>query len=326
MKKILFGSLFAAAGLLAASCEEDILRDANETYVTLNADNTYLAGDEVKFTINGNPDYVYMYTGEVKSQYEYRNRTVISMEDLETCKLKLSITALYGNAGALDIYGSKTFQGLKGNDGVADRATMLGIQSAMDESKNIEGWTKLPYNEATTAEQFVDITDFADNFSLAFHWNCATSAATQRTYRVNYSFITKFKDRDEIESTGKSIEMTSVSMNTELDPYHKNNSNGSVIFNNKDWDFMMQGAGADVLSYALNSWVVTTPRPLNNVSPDKGISVKSLADDISQYGYVYTKAGTYEAVFVLTDGNYQGTSRKVQKMKITIVDPIGMPQ
>lgn len=318
-----------AAACLAVACEEDILRDVEECYITLDEENTYTVGREVKFNIKGNPDYIYFFPGETGHKYEYRDRTTIAMEDLETCKLVVEYQARYGNPGGLDVYASKSFGGLKGDDADADLATMQAIEASMDEAGQIPGWEKLPYAEGASSKwttQEYDLAEYADSFCLAFHWHPGAFDATQRTYWVNFSVKTKFRGYDEVTTKGTALGMTSVSMNVGDDPkitdaYYKNNGNGTVRFNS-DYHINMQGVGANVLKYALNSWVLTKPQPLNHVSPDTGFSVKSVADDIYEYGYVYEKPGTYEATFMITNGNYQGTQRKLQKMTINIIDPI----
>lgn len=325
MEKI-YSGLFLMAAVLAVSCEENILRDTDDVYVTLSDNNTYKAGEEVRFNIKGNPDYVYFFSGEVGSQYEYRDRTTIAMEDLETCTLVIQYQARYGSAGALDVYASKVFEGLKGDDAQADLATMQAIEAGMDANGNIAGWEKLDYQEGASnvwTTQEYDITDYADSFCLAFHWHPAAFDATQRTYWINISVKTKFRGYDEVTTSGSALGLMSVSMNTDYipDPYYKDQGNGSVRFSG-DYDVIMQGVGANVLPYALNSWVVTTPRPLNNISPDSGFSVKAIADDIYEYAYTYEKAGSYEATFMLTNGNYQGVNRKIQHVALNIIEPI----
>lgn len=336
MKRYIYiSTLFAAALTIGlSSCEEKILREV-DTRVALNPDNTYLAGDEVLFDFKGVPDYIFFYSGEVGSEYRYRYRTTIEREDLETCKLIVTYMAQYGAADALDVYVSKTFGGLLGTDADADLATMEAIQASMDEDENIPGWDKLPYEEgasgAVTTQEY-DITDYADGFTLAFHWNPATHTVTQRTYRVNIAVKTKFRDRPEITTTGRDLGMISISMNTDDDPeritdayYNSKPENGTVRFDT-DYEIFMSGAAADKYNYAIDSWVLTNTRPLNNVVPDRGLSVKGGADEVESYSYIYPEAGTYKATFVLSNGNYQGLERKVQDITVTITEPIALPE
>ncbi|MCH5335596.1 MAG: DUF5017 domain-containing protein [Alistipes sp.] len=329
---LLAAAIVAAAGV---SCQENLVRPSEEAYITLNPGNTYRAGEEVRFDINGNPDYIYFFPGELGKQYEYRDRTTIAMEDLEQCRLVINIMSLYGLRGGLDIYMSKNFDGLKGDDAMTDLATVQGIEASLDQDGNIPGWEHVttfvdPASSDTAMVPYeFDITDYADNFALAFHWhplnyNQSTGASsTQRTYRINIEIHTKFRGYDEVITSGRDLGLVSVSLNTDYiaDPYYCNQGNGSVIFTSA-YDINMQGVGADVLPYALNSWVITTPRPLNSISPDTGLSVKALADDIDQYAYTYEQPGTYDAVFMITNGNYQGQNRKVQHLTVTVVDPI----
>lgn len=326
-----------AAACLSVACEEDILRDVDECYITLDAENTYTVGKEVKFNIKGNPDYIYFFSGETGHKYEYRDRTTIALEDLETCKLVVDCNALYGNPKGLALYVSKTFEGLKGNDAAADLATMQAIEASMDENGEIPGWDRLPYEDVASSRRTVeeyDITDYADSFCLMFHWHpvIQDKSQIQRTYRIIYSLRTKFRGYDEVTTKGTALGMTSVCMNIgEIaatskkiieDAYFKNDGDGSVRFDDKVHDINFAGVAGNKLDYTLNSWVLTKPQPLNHVSPDEGLSVKAVADDIYQYGYVYEKPGTYEATFVITNGNYQGTERKIQKMTVNVIAPI----
>jgi len=316
-----------AAACLSVACEEDILRDVDECYITLDAENTYTVGKEVKFNIKGNPDYIYFFPGDTGHKYEYRDRTTIAMEDLETCKLIVRYNSRNGNyPGALDVYVAKTFEGLKGDDADADLATMRAIEASMDENKQIPGWDKLPYNEGGSqvwTTQEYDITEYADSFCLAFHWNTIGYDIVQRTYWIDYTVKTKFRGYDEVVTSGanRGLGLKTLNMNLE-DPYAVGNNEGWMHLTGA-YHIIMKGAAANSLTYAANAWAITTPQPLNKISPDEGFSVKAIADDIYQYGYVYEKPGTYEATFMITNGNYQGTERKLQKMTVNIIEPIG---
>lgn len=325
MKKILYAISLAAAAFVCAACNDKVLSDV-DCYVTLDPENTYRVGEEVRFNINGNSDFIYFFSGEVGSQYEYRERTTIDLEDLETCTLVIEYQARYGYAGALGVYASKTFQGLEGDNAMADLATMQVLQGAMDADGNIPGWERLPYAEGAstvTTTQEYDITDYADNFCLAFHWDTKDHTVTQRTYWINIYLKTKFRGYDEVTLRGTDMGLTSICMNTDYisDPYYRDNGNGTVRFTG-GYDIIMQGVGADVLPYALDSWVVTKPQPLNRIAPDKGYSVKAMADDISQFSYTYSKPGTYKCSFVITNANYQGSNRKVQDITVNVIEPI----
>ena len=51
-----YTGLFLAACLAAAACEQTNIYSDIDYNVTLDASNTYLAGDPVRFNISGNPD------------------------------------------------------------------------------------------------------------------------------------------------------------------------------------------------------------------------------------------------------------------------------
>ena len=82
----------------------------------------------------------------------------------------------------------------------------------------------------------------------------------------------------------------------------------------------MQGVGANVLKYALNGWVLTTPQPLTRVANDKGTVIKNLQNYIHKYEYVWEKPGTYHVVFVGRNENYLSSSEEKHEFTITILE------
>lgn len=322
MKKALYGIMAVGAALLAVACEQDVYEPV-DFKVGLDASNTYVAGEPVKFNFAGNADYVIAYTGDTGSQYKYKDRTEVDMADLETCKLVLNIQARYGNAGALKYYVAKGYTGLLGNNAATDYAALKA-----ESDKNYSDWDALTYTEGASTvwtTQEYDITQYANNFTLAMHWNPTAFNAVQRSYWVNATLKVKFKGYDEVTVSGTDLGFGAISMAdaNASNRYNINNGNGSVIFNKPTTaQIIMQGVGANALSYNLDYWVVSKPRKLNSVSPDTSVNVKAMADDVSSYQYTYEKAGTYTATFIATTGNYKDSSRVVKEVTFTVVDKI----
>ena len=307
------------AAAVASSCEQDIVEKV-ECSVTLDPANTYYAGDPVRFVFDGTPDNVLFYSGETGSQYQFKDRYTVPVEQVNSAALTIDFQARYGYAGGLDVYVSDSFEGLKGDDGAADRAT---VQAMVD--GGMQGWTKLDYDEGASTvwtHQTYDVGTMLGNFCLAFHWHPKRDGkSAQRTYWVNGDISLEMEGSAPSSMSILALNPITVMMNEELDPYHKNSGNGSIRFDNSTAaDICFQGAGATVLSYALDGWVFTTPSALNVVDNDKGTVVKNLQNYIDSYEYTYDEPGNYTATFVCRNSNYKAESELVKQIQFSIID------
>lgn len=302
-----------------ASCEQQIV-DKVECDITLDASNTYYAGDPVRFVLDGNADNVLFYSGEMGAQYQYKDRYTVSVDQINSAMLDMQYQARYGYAGGLDIYVSDSFEGLKGDDGEADRATMQAMYDG-----GMQGWVKLDYDEGGSTKwtsQSYDVSSMLDNFCLAIHWHPVRDGrSAQRTYWVNGDITLDMQGSAPSSMSITALNPVVVMMNEELDPYHKNKGNGSIRFDNPTAAAIcFQGVGATVLSYALDGWVVTTPSALNKVDNDKGTVIKNLQNYMDSYEYVYDEPGNYTATFVCRNANYKDESEVVRQLSFSVMD------
>lgn len=315
MKKI---SILVLSLVALAACQHDIMREV-DCNVTLDPSNTYYAGEPVRFLVKGQVDNMLFYSGETGAQYRFKERYTVPVEQVRSAALTMDYRPNYGYAGGLSVYVSHTFQGLKGDDGEADRATV----AAMVEG-GMQGWTALEYEEGASGvwtHQDYDMTDCLDNFTLAIHWHPVNDGrSAQRTYWVNGNLTIEMEGAE--PSTISLMDLTPivVAMNEEVDPYHKNAGNGSVRFDNSAAQVVCQGIGAGQLSYAIDVWIFTTPTALNRVPNDKGAVLKNLQNYMDSYEYTYTEPGNYTASFVCINANYKGASRKVVEMPLVIIE------
>lgn len=319
MKKFL---ILMSVPVLFAACEPQNIFYKLDYSITLDEENTYYAGEPVKFNINGLVDNLLFYSGEIGSQYMFKDRYSVSVEDVESATLNLSINARYGVSDALEIYVTNSFDGLSGTDGMADREK---IQAMVD--GGMQGWTKV-YEKDGTLNTFVsypfDVSEYLDNFAVALHWCPPTETETQRTYQINGNIALKINGMEPTSMDISQLDFVTVMMNEELDPYHKNAGNGSIRYDVAAAYVVFQGVGANALKYPLDGWVISTPRALNRISNDKGLVIKNLQNYMSSYEYTYEEPGTYMTTFVGTNANFVSTDTQVDSIKVTIVDaPLG---
>ncbi len=317
-------SIILMAGLLAVfGCKHDIVRPS-EFQVTLDEGNSYLAGEPVRFNFSGEVENIIFYSGETGHQYKYKDRYTVPQEDVQSISLNLQTMARYGLAGAMEIWVTNKFEGLKGDDGAADRATV----KAMVEG-GMQGWTKLPWEEGAstkwanqtigTNEGDPDLGALADNFCIAFHWCPPATTSTQRTYWVNGSLHLEIAGTNPTNTDITKLNFKTVMMNEELDPYHVNKGNGSIVLNNPNTaSLIFQGVGANALSYCLDGWAISTPSPLNRVANDQAIVIKDMQNYLHHYEYVFAEPGEYDLYFVGSNNNYMDKSSKTVSMKVTI--------
>ncbi len=307
------------AAVAAASCTQDVVYEIDYT-VSLDKENTYLAGDPVKFNFNGSVDNIVFYSGETGHQYQYRNRYEVDEAAVKSAALQMEYQARYGDAGALEVWISNSFEGLSGDNAAADKALMKSIVEG-----GMQGWTKLDYNEGKSqvwTNQEYAVNDYMTSFCIALHWCPKDYTKTQRTYWINGGLSLDLEGMEPQTVDFSSLDFVSVMMNDEVeDPYIKNNGNGTIILNKPATaDIIFQGVGANKLTYAIDGWVVSKPTPLNKVDNDKGQVIKNLQNYLHSFEYTWTEPGTYTVTFAGTNSNYAGASSKNHEITLTIFD------
>ena len=306
-----------------ASCQHDVIYEVDYN-VTLDPANTYYAGEPVKFNLTGDVDNLLFYSGETGSQYMYKDRYEVPIEDVVSANLHLDIRGRYGfiaDYEALEIWVSKDFDGINGsNDPDGDRAK---VKKMVEEG--MPGWVKLPFTDVNKDQFFgydFEMNDYLSNLSIAFHWKPNDPTKTQRTFWINGKISLEMAGTEPSVMTLTDLGFKSLMMNEEVDAYKKNAGNGSIRFDNavNAGEICYQGCSGNVLTYAIDGWVFTSPRPLNKVANDKGIVVKNLQNYIHEYVYTWDKPGTYEVVFVGRNENYAASSEQLHKYTITILE------
>ena len=325
MKKIIF---LITGVLLMASCQHDVIYEVDYN-VTLDPQNTYFAGEPVKFNIDGEVDNLLFYSGETGHQYIYKDRYTVAAGDIESVKLEMTYEPQYGLKGGLRVYYTDTFDGLSGNDQAADR------QKLSDMSADMFGWVEMPWTEGNSkveVKHTYDIPlDMYNNLSLAFYWEPVfKDNNAQRTYLVSGNFRLSMKGlSDPIPVSLKNLNFTAVMLNQEYEnAYQTDNGKGSILLNGT-MKFTTSGAVADVVfrgfdknhTFGSKGWLIGSLPKMDyvNVDPDKGDVIKNLQNYLHSYEYTWEKPGTYKVTFVGRNENYASASQMVKEYTITIL-------
>lgn len=333
----------AIAGLSLVACEQADIYTPVDYNVTLNASNTYYAGDPVVFDITGNPDNLIFYSGEAGHEYRYRDYYEVPVEDVQSMTLDLSIQHRSGNHGVstsngpgLEIWYTDSFDGVSGSDAEGDRAMVMGWT---EEQMLEDGWKKFPYDDPGRAQDLfvecsADVLSCVSNFCLAFHWmpDLEGDDTAIDTYWVNGSLTVVIDGLDGPETMTYDLGNlmgTTVMYDERVSTYHVSQGNGSIrLDTSQDLTFAggyyLDNPGTeevgDGIDHRCEGWIFSTPRPFNSRNADSAVTVKNLQNSADSYSYTYGEAGTYHATFVGTNSNYIGSSEEVKHILVTVLD------
>lgn len=315
----------------ATSCEHDNIYEPLEFSVRLAESNTYRAGEPVAFVFEGNADFITAWNGDTGHEYKHRDRTMVAVEDIESCELEVEIRQQYGDSKAtennLDIFATNTFGGLNGADATADQTVVNAVAQS-----DMSAWTPLAFtpNRANKAETYTyDISALADNFCFALHYH-HDPAKNMRTYHLNPKIRVKVKGYPVQVYQFQTMSFVTFSLATQhaTNPYvHNVTGNGNVKFLGQPnaisgSSIAFQGFNVGAME-PIDQWVFMQPMPLNGITPDTGTNIKGVADDVSTYEHIYNTPGTYTATFIVSSGNYLGESEQiVREITFTVVDVV----
>ena len=177
-----YSFILLAGATVFASCDKSLQQDLSDAGVSVVADEqvkyennviTVKKGTPITFALEGNPDYITFFSGEIGHQYKYRNRQEINPEDVEECNFKFTVAVPTGGTSAsckdqLDILylaeeidtetGEVTvpaFPGLSKSDYEAD--SILVESTAW---KTLVPRTDLPQNVNSSVTRSVSVKEF----------------------------------------------------------------------------------------------------------------------------------------------------------------------
>lgn len=359
--KILICSAAALTAFAGVSCEREDIYEPVEFRVTLDPANTYRAGEPVTFRFGGNADFITVWNGDTGHEYRHRERELAPVELFRSAELELKIYQQYGDPG-MEIYLTDRFPGLAGRyydssdpgadiDRYAEQDRELLRQVV---ASGFAGWDRFSFTDNTAArfESWkADISKYVDNFTFAIRIKGPAAGRTLRTYFINPritaefdrygTYVRKFSQLTFVpfRMEGLWTDQTPyvASVDADFSSFLKVNQNGIVKFRGQKnpmagADIAFQGfrEGTAVNAASLpgvnylpvEQWIVMQPFALNTISPDTGENIKGFADDVTSYTHTYDEPGTYTVTFIASTGNYQGESRTVRELTVTVVDPI----
>lgn len=313
MKNIIFIILTI---FVFSSCDK--MLDDVAFNVELSENNVYKVGENIRFDITGNPDYITFYSGEQGYSYDNIQRRIATDDGL---KVYLSFVAKVESRPAnnsLRVLLSDSFQGIKGNNFDEDS---LSITNGIWIDKTSE--CNLPTTQNGTTTVNLDVTGFIDkNTCIAFRYEAQSSALSGQPQWT----ISGLKIRLVYPNGTEVVGLKAAAMgfgafdmlNKANTPYLSSGAQGRWNTNSPQVSLVMnytQAGGAKNLDYAISS-----PMLLNSTVPDIGLAISDLRDRLTYYEYQYLNPGTYNVAFVGKNANIEGEKSVIKKISITITE------
>lgn len=321
---------------------------------------TVKKGTPVEFQLNGNPNYITFFSGEQTHQYVYRNRTQIAVEDIISSTLHFAVFTNNAGGplsctNQLDIFYlaeetdpetgeiiTPAFPGLSKTNYEAD-----SVLVETTDWKTLVEREDLPTDRlnAASAKYTFDFPMeeyIGKKFTLALVLNLdkreemdpanPEQTFVQSPFNFQDMYIeTKWRNGRTTRSYAAAFGFTPLNMmhkhklKDQKDyqfPYISVPSNTAGM-----WNFTDAGTGnfsigatqrGDTWKY---SWAVSDYLNVAECpTPDTGVWVKEISQNISSYTYTYEQVGTYTATFLMRNINYDYTEEKTQEFIINVTE------
>jgi len=259
----------------------------------------YHVGDTVKFILSGNPDYIVFYSGENGHQYINRNRTSVLGG---TPILNFQSYEQYGNhTNTLHLLVSNNF------DGNYDSADVSAATW-----KDITNRATLSTGKNNTPSDSIYLSDFASldtPIFVAFKFaDQHDGISAQRTWTItNLSLINYLPD-----STNTTL----------LDIPNSAWIGVNMLNTTANWGVSttsLKITGGSATAPSNESWVISQPINLSQVSPDNGVPIKNVSDNpVINYPYVFTKPGVYTVTFDARNVNVYSNTESIKTLTVTV--------
>jgi len=294
-------------GLIVSSCEKK--KELVPAFDVTASAQTIKAGEALTFNFTGEAGVLYFYSGEFGNEYEYKEGRVLG---LDTATLSFQTKVQFGTqANQLRVMVSKDFNG---------EYTIPSVRSAT--------WTDitdrfvLSSSTATISSTVQDITGLIDPerpLYIAYKYTTLpqTANGVHRTWTIyNTTLTTITALGTSVLADQKTSAWTLVQTSNINDPARALIAAGSGTLTLRS----NSGTNTDVET---EIWAVSKPMDLGKVDlgPDKSLPIKNTLDNrMDSYKHVYTKPGTYEAVFVASNVSVYG-QEQVSKEITVVVEP-----
>lgn len=257
----------------------------------------YQVGEPVTFKLNGNPDNIVFYSGEVGHNYAYKERYHADGDLLVKFNSWVRYGDIYHN---LKFLVSSDFSGIYDKENV-EAATWIDLS---DKFRFSVGDDQTPSGEMNLKE-YVGAAEDARLF-VAFRYEDEEKA------RQN-NWIIRSIALDCVSAEGvRSSLATMPTMGWKVVDFE----NPAVTWNVSSTSQILIDGGTNQPKNV--DWVISQAFDVRKTTPDTGVALKNISTTMDEYQYVYTKPGTYEVVFETTSDWYNGSDHGLTRVTVEV--------
>lgn len=278
-----------------ASCMED---EAPGVGLNVALDKqVYQVGEPVTFKLNGNPDNIVFYSGEVGHNYAYKERYRADGDLLVNFNSWVRFGDIYHN---LKFLVSSDFNGIYDKESV-EAATWVDLSDKFRFSVKED---HTPSGEVNLKE-YVGADEDTKLF-VAFRYE-------DEEKPVQNNWIIRSIALDYVSNEGiRSNLATMPTMGWKVVDFE----NPAVTWNTTSTSQIQIDGGKNQPKNV--DWIISQAFDVRKTTPDKGVALKNISTTMDEYKYVYTKPGIYEVVFETTSDWYNGSDHAVTKLTVEV--------
>ena len=319
MKQIMKDMFMVATVLSLVACRDEFEKVDAVSFEASTDAVVYKVGQPVVFNLQGNPDIISFYSGEVGHAYAYKD-----------------IDRVIENPGMMYSFASATTAGL----GPKPNPECIPLSYSYDFSGEYT-------EEAVRAATWYDITDrfmWPQTIESGNHFSGKVDMTdifneVGRPVYFRYHFLALLAKTKRSTWSVYSPVFSGTAQNVEQPLYELNTSGWTIVFNESTWVGVsnsdraaMQASRIYLKSeYSLKGdrecWAVSGPivRPAQiNTGQDKGSPIKSAGQGtLREFRYIYNEPGEYTVTFLAANANVYDRKERVVELKVTIVGDEG---
>jgi hypothetical protein len=298
--------------IVSGSCSKELeINPGIENFKVATTTLTYKVGEDVNFEFEGNPNLITFFSGEVFSDYAFKDGRIVESDGLDLSFTTANPTATGAQTNQLSVMASTDFNGNYNDFASVQQATWTDISS------------RFVYGTSATfvASGTKSITDLVVNgkpLYIAYRYTTkpqATFGVVRNWYVQGFSITSNTTVGTLTLTDMNNIGFRIVDQNPETAPARSSVSLTRVtLFGN---EFTAENDPQSI------HWAISKPIYTGKIDngPDRPLSIKANADALlKKYTYNYTKKGVYQVYFVATNMNVYDRKNVVRKLEITITD------
>jgi len=287
--------LIFSIALCFISCDNTIPVEPNASFKPDSLE--FKAGSEIVFKHSGDCDYVTFWSGEEGQIFENRHRIEVPVD---SAYFQFNNYTAYGNTAQprpISVYISNSFKGNYSELGIYDISTSWDTVTPANTPNVATSLVAVPSGK-------IDISKYKDApFFIAFKFVSDSMSGTARQVRIKDFEINTYTKAGLIKSNTLSTF-----------GFKPVNIKGPGAWTQTAVQLDIRGTAQKWEE----DWFITKELVLNRVNSDKGLAIKTLADNMADFRYIYTKPGVYNATLEIVNSRYGDSKVVYQNITFTV--------